>query len=250
MDEIFGELENFSGINIAFDVVVRLDDSNESFRLVSVNGFRYPGQFKAALNLILEKTEKETWSVIGKLPAEDIRQFLSELILRYARLKNLVREPSSCLNAQDLTAEPRPEFYLFDQRIVKNDVESGSTIAWPTSVLIQASEFAKVWYDAMNEAVEQLKALMRLIQKLETKPLKVEKIPLKVSVSRLAFYLGIHHEKGYFGDMPKTVLCRSLSAFFSTLCRENVSWQSLKNQMDSPGSSSGIYLPEINQRVM
>jgi hypothetical protein len=75
--------------------VSRLDDSNESFRLVSVNGFRYPSQFKATLNLILDKTEKETWSVIGKLPAEDIKLFLSELMLRYARLKNLVREPSS-----------------------------------------------------------------------------------------------------------------------------------------------------------
>jgi hypothetical protein len=167
MDEIFGDPEKFSGINVAFDVVVRLDDSNESFRLVSVNGFRHPSQFKTALNLILEKTEKETWSVIGKLPAEDIRQFLSELILRYARLKNLVSENSSRLNDQDLTAEPRPEFYLFDQRIVKNDVEPGSMVAWPTSVPIQASEF------------------------------------------------------------------------FSTRCRENVSWQSLKNQMDSPGSYSG-----------
>jgi hypothetical protein len=56
MDEIFGELENFSGINIAFDVVVTLDKSNESFRLVSVSGFRYPRQFKATLNLDLNST--------------------------------------------------------------------------------------------------------------------------------------------------------------------------------------------------
>ncbi|MEI6436741.1 MAG: hypothetical protein WCP32_18100 [Bacteroidota bacterium] len=161
------------------------------------------------------------------------------------------------------------DVYLFHpQRVIRGDVpENVQNI--PASVLSQAAEFARTWFEQIDEAAARARAVLAASwirteegnkpagtpafteTKIDqgsiseprgrgngSKPSAREKIVLNCSVNRLGLHLKLLYEEGFFQNTTKVDLCKIISKFICTGKQEEISYRSLKNAMDAPKEQS------------
>ena len=247
LNGIFYELERYSAFRISYKTLVRTDESGDSFVLESVNRMNDPELFGQALEKLITEVRARIMTETKLLTNRDLTLFLEEVLDRYLDLKKLVMEPGRMpLDAIKCRGIDR-EVYLFNPHSVSPGDGHDIQLSIPGSVLTQAAEFARTWFEQIDEAVARTRAFLAAswlrtdegnkqgVNKQErNKPPSREKIILNCSVDRLGLHLKLLYEEGFFLNTTKTDVCKIVAQFICTEKRQDISYHSLKNAMDSP----------------
>ena len=269
LDGIFYELERYSSFRIYYRTVAHTNESGDSFVLESVNRMNDPELFGKALEKLITDVRARIMAEIKFLSNRELTLFLEEVLEPYLDLKKLVLEPGRTPAFMIKSWGIDGDVYLFyPQRVIRGDVpENVQNI--PASVLSQAAEFARTWFEQIEEAAARARAVlaaswirteegnkpivMPAYSGTETeqskipeprgrgngnKPSASEKIVLNCSVNRLGLHLKLLYEDGFFKNTTKMALCRIISKFICTPKQEEISYRSLKNAMDAPKEQS------------
>ena len=265
LDGIFYELERYSVFRIYYRTVARTDESGDSFVLESVNRMNDPEVFGKALEKLITAVRARIMAEMKFLSNRELTIFLEEVLERYLDLKRLVLEPGRTPSLTIKSWGIDGDVYLFQPHRVSRGNEQEVRGNVPGSVLVQASEFARIWFEQMDEAAARARAAVAaswlrteernwegitpVYSQNETaqtlisdargrrngnkQPAK-EKIVLNCSVNRLGLHLKLLYEEGFFQNTTKMDLCKIISKFICTGRQEEISYRSLKNAMDAP----------------
>jgi len=265
MDEIFYELERFSWFRFYYRTVARKDDSGEAFMLDSVNSQRDPELFGRALETLINGVRYRVMTEIKSLNDRDSTAFLEEVLDRYLEFKKLVLEPgrTPALTVKSWGIEN--DLFLFRPDRISRCGTKENTANIPGSVLAQAADFARIWFEQIDEAAARARAaLAATLHGMESiailsaiqvsqdstpetngnrgssagkNPQNIApngKIVLNCSVGRLGLHLRLLYDEGFFPNITKTDLCKIIVKTFCTVNQPNISYRSLKNAMDAP----------------
>jgi len=267
LDGIFYELDRYSVFRISYRTVARKDDSGDSFVLESVNHMNDPELFGRALENLITEVRARIMTEMKFLQNREQPLFFEEVLDRYLDLKKLVMEPGRTPAVTIKSWGIDGDAYLFHPQRVKRGNMPENLENIPVSVLSQAADFARTWFELIDEAAARVRAAlaaswlrteegnkrvcMPAFSGTETeqgagvetgsrervtgnKPSGREKIVLSCSVNRLGLHLKLLYEEGCFKNISKMDLCRNISGMFCTEKQQEISYRSLKNAMDAP----------------
>ena len=190
---------------------------------------------------------------------------LEEVLEKYLEFKRLVIEPGKTPTITVKSWGIDNDLYLFcPHRVSRGDTHEVPGLV-PASVLSQAADFARTWFEQMDEAADRARAILaaswfrynegnasegksdaeekakeqRGVQesnagKMDTKPPANGKITVNCSVARVGLHLRLLKDEGLFVDTSVVDLCKILSKVIRTVNQEDISYRSLKNAMDAP----------------
>ena len=208
LNGIFYELERYSAFRISYKTLVRTDESGDSFVLESVNRMNDPELFGQALEKLITEVRARIMTETKLLTNRDLTLFLEEVLDRYLHLKKRVMEPGRMpLDAIKCRGIDR-EVYLFNPHSVCPGDGHDIQLSIPGSVLTQAAEFARTWFEQIDEAVARARAFLA------------------------ASWL--RTDEGNKQGVNKQDVCKIVAQFICTERRQDISYHSLKNAMDSP----------------
>ena len=265
INEIFHELDRFSSFKVHYLTVARTDDSGDSFVLESVNRKSDPEVFGRALETLITEVRARIMTELKFLSDRDSTLFLEEVLEKYLEFKRLVIEPGKTPTITVKSWGIDNDLYLFcPHRVSRGDTHEVPGLV-PASVLSQAADFARTWFEQMDEAADRARAILaaswfrynegnasegksdaeekakeqRGVQesnagKMDTKPPANGKITVNCSVARVGLHLRLLKDEGLFVDTSVVDLCKILSKVIRTVNQEDISYRSLKNAMDAP----------------
>jgi hypothetical protein len=265
INEIFHELDRFSSFRIYYRTVVRTDDSGDSFVLESVNRKSDPEMFGRALETLITEVRARIMTELKFLSDRESTLFLEEVLEKYLEFKHMVLEPGKTPTITVKSWGIDNDLYLFcPHRVCRGDTHEVPGKV-PFSVLSQAADFARTWFEQMNEAADRARAILAAswfrynegntskgkadagetgkeqrgdpeskAGSMETKPPANGKIILNCSVARVGLHLRLLKDEGLFVDTSAVDVCKILSKVIRTVNQEDISYRSLKNAMDAP----------------
>ena len=265
LNGIFYELERYSLFRIYYRTVARTDESGDSFVLESVNRMNDPEVFGKAIEKLITGVRARIMAEMKFLSNRELTIFLEEVLERYLDLKKLVLEPGRTPTLTIKSWGIDKDVYLFQPHRVCRGDGQGVPGNIPGSVLVQAADFARIWFEQMDEAaararaavaaswlrteernwegvkpaysqneMEQAQISNTLGRRSSNKQSAKDKIVLNCSVNRLGLHLKLLYEEGFFQNTTKMDLCKIISKFICTGRQEEISYRSLKNAMDAP----------------
>jgi hypothetical protein len=275
INEIFRDLDRFSSFSIQYNTVARTDDSGDCFVLKSVNRMEDPEIFRMSLQHLITMARSRIMSEMKSISVRDSSAFLEEVLDRYLGFKRYIIEPGKTPAVVVKAWGIDSDLYLFcPHRVSRADTQEipGKV---PASVLNQASEFARIYFEQVDEAVARARAFLASAYVTfdavatpfkgwdvsnkedvqEAKPLKSAgisngkvapngKIVLNCSVGRLGLHLRLLYDEGFFPNITKTELCKLMVKTFCTVNQEDISYRSLKNAMDAPKEQALLFFVE------
>ena len=263
LDGIFYELERYSAFRIAYRIVARTDESGDAFVLESVNRMKDPEIFGRALEKLITEARARIMTQMKSLSNRDQPLFFEEVLDRYLDLKKLVLEPGRTPALTVKSWGIDGDVYLFHPQRVKRGDAPDNLENIPVSVLSQATEFARTWFEQIDEAAARARAALAAASfryeeannagcnpadseteessthKSRGRPKgktssATDKIFLNCTVIRLGLHLKLLYEDECFPDTTKMDLCKTIAGIFYTKNQPNISYLSLKNAMDAP----------------
>jgi len=242
IDGLFGELTQASYIIIDYKgFPCSKDDANiTDFAIISVNGYRKSAEFHHNVKYICRRLRNDAMKLTNDLFPEEKAVFLEEVVKELKSFLKVVYIDKFFANTWNRASVKPFELCVFAQPMFTGDKYHDDPYYRDIFIARKAWKFSTNWKTVINDTIKTLSTAATVIEFMPVSPLMatvtqhISKIPVKLTLSRLACFARIFYENQMIGINNKSEYCRKFTEFFSTTIRDDLSYKNFKNHFDCP----------------
>jgi len=256
IDGIFGELKQLSEITIDYKgFPCSADDPNVTdFAILSVNGFKKSAEFYHYVKFVCNSIRNEAMKSINHLPAEEKSIFLEAVVKELRSFLKVVYTDKFFASTWNSDSVKPFDLCVFAEPCFTGDKYHHEPYYRDIYIIRKAWKFSYNWRKAITDTIKTLSTAITVAEFIPVTLLStgvspnISKIPVKITLSKLACFARIFHENQLIAISNKSEYCRKFIEFFSTTNRDDLSYKNFKNHFDCPDPDDLIFcLSEMEQ---